>query len=84
MGKDDYAPLIRQHRASADQARERMFELMNDVEAFDYFASPDSWSEVPVKEKRRLAAQVLESVNVAKSTNGRWQPIDERVTVAWR
>lgn len=59
-----------------------MFELMNDVEALDYLASPDSWDEVPVTEKRRLAAQVLESVKVAKSTNGRWQPIDERVTVA--
>jgi hypothetical protein len=39
---------------------------------------------VPVKQKRRIAAQVLDSVEVTKSTNGRWQPIAERITVTWR
>jgi DNA invertase Pin-like site-specific DNA recombinase len=82
--KEDYAPLIKQHREAVDQARDVMFELMNDVEAFDYLPKPDSWDDVPVKEKRRIAAQVLEYVGVAKSTNGRWQPIAERVQVAWR
>ena len=82
--KEDYAPAIKQHRAAVDQARDAMFDLMNDVEAFDYLAKPDSWDDVPVKEKRRIAAQVLESVEVAKSTNGRWQPIAERVEVTWR
>jgi len=61
-----------------------MFELMDDVEAFDHLPKPDSWDDVPVTQKRRIAAQVLESVDVAKSTNGRWQPIAERVTITWR
>jgi hypothetical protein len=40
--------------------------------------------EVPGKQKRRIAAQVIQSVEVAKSTNGRWDPIESRVNVSWR
>jgi site-specific DNA recombinase len=81
---EDFPRLIRARREALDQARDRMFELMDDVEAFDYLPKPDSWDDVPVKQKRRIAAQVLDSVKVAKSTNGRWQPITERVQVTWR
>jgi DNA invertase Pin-like site-specific DNA recombinase len=81
---EDFPRLIRARREALDQARDRMFDLMDDVEAFDYLPKPDSWDDVPVKQKRRIAAQVLTSVKVAKSTNGRWQPIPERVQVAWR
>jgi hypothetical protein len=81
---EDFPRLIRARREALDRARDRMFELMDDVEAFDYLPKRDSWVAVPVKQKRRIAAQLLESVEVAKSTNGRWQPIAERVTVTWR
>jgi DNA invertase Pin-like site-specific DNA recombinase len=81
---EDFPRLIRARREALDRARERMFDLMDDVEAFDYLPRPDSWTEVPIGQKRRIAAQVLESVEVAKSTNGRWQPIAERVEVVWR
>ena len=81
---EDFPRLIRARREALDQARDRMFELMADVEAFDYLPKPDAWDDIPVKQKRRIAAQVLESVEVTKSTNGRWQPVMERVTVTWR
>jgi DNA invertase Pin-like site-specific DNA recombinase len=81
---EDFPRLIRARREALDQARVRMFDLMDNVEAFDYLPRPDSWDEVPVQQKRRIAAQVLDSVTVAKSTNGRWQPIAERVEVVWR
>lgn len=37
-----------------------------------------------VEHDRARARQALESVTLSKSTRGRWQPLEERLEVAWR
>lgn len=37
-----------------------------------------------IEHDRARARQVIESVTLAKSTRGRWQPIEERITIVWK
>jgi site-specific DNA recombinase len=51
------------------------------LDAQDRLAAADDGS---LEARREFARRVIASVTLAKSTRGRWQPIEERLEVVWR
>lgn len=44
---------------------------------------PATWGAMPVAAQRDVARELV-TVTVARATRGRWTPIAERVTIAWK
>jgi hypothetical protein len=77
---DLYGPEIAKRREALRLAQVRVDETTNLPGA----VSLKSWNLMSDIERREVVAPLINAVTVTRTNRGRWQPLDERVSVLWK
>ena len=80
LGPDRYNREIARRRGTVEETRAAWQDAARQAEALLRLGASTS----DVDHRRARARQAIESVTLARSTRGRWQPIEERLEVVWR